>query len=72
MGKRRKSNWDMDLYDTSDVKFDFKDKRSRREVHLIARSDSDLNLLKYALSLRLFLERIENELGFMDAAEGEH
>ncbi len=61
-----------ELFDTSDVTFTIKDGRSRNEVTLIARCDTTLNLVKYTLALREFLEKIELELGIMEAAEGEH
>ncbi len=69
---RRAPENSYDMFDVADVTFDIKERRSRREIHLVARSDSDFNLLKYALSLRMFVEQIEAQLGLMDEAEGEH
>jgi hypothetical protein len=61
-----------ELYDTSDVTFEMKEGRKRNEITLVAKSDSDFNLVKFYLSLKEFVEKIENELNIMEAADGEH
>ena len=56
-----------DLYDISDVVFEIKQKR-RREIALIATSETDFNLMKYYLALKNYIEQIEHEIGVMDSA----
>lgn len=58
-----------ELYNTSDVVFTMKDGRRRNEVVLIATADSSFNLIKYYLSLKAFVEKIERELEIMEEAD---
>jgi hypothetical protein len=61
-----------EMYDTSDVKFSIKDGRRRNEVTLVAKAETDFNLVKFYLALKEFVEKIERELNIMDEAEGDH
>ncbi len=60
-----------EMYNTDDVTFSMKDGRRRNEVILIAKSDSDLNLVKYYLALKAFIEKIEVEMDIMGEAPDE-
>lgn len=61
-----------ELYDSSDVKIDIK-QPSRREIRVTLKaSTADFNLVKFYLSLKDFVEKIEGELGIMERTEGEH
>lgn len=64
--------FDAELYDTSDVKVDLKN-RSRREIALVFKaSTADFNLIKFYLALRDYVDKIERELNIMEAADGDH
>jgi len=64
--------FEMELYDTSDVTFDIKT-RSRREIALVAKAaTSDFNLVKYYLSLKEYVEKIEAELNISERDDEKH
>lgn len=61
-----------ELYDSSDVKIEMR-QSSRREIRLYLRaSEADFNLVKFYLSLKDYVEKIEKELGVLENAKGEH
>lgn len=60
-----------EMYDASDVKFEVRN-RGRNQIVLIAKSETDFNLLKYYLALKDYVDKIETELNIMAQAEGEH
>lgn len=69
MAKKEVEDFSPEMYNTSDVKFTMKDGRRRNEVVLVAKSETDFNLLKYYLALKSFTEKIERELDIMEEAE---
>jgi hypothetical protein len=72
-GKRKRVVTDFDLYDTAGVKFLVRQSKHRREIMLIGTSEAkDFNTLMFCLALREFLEKMETQLGLLDAAVGEH
>jgi hypothetical protein len=66
--------FDCELYDTSDVTFTIKQNKAQNEIALIAKcsATSKFNLVKYYLSLREYVDKIESELGIMSETDGEH
>jgi hypothetical protein len=61
-----------DLVDISDVTVDMIPRKSRREVLFIVKSKSDFNLIKLYLALKNYTEKIEDEIGVLAEADGEH
>lgn len=61
-----------EMFDTSDVVFEMPYRKKRNEVYLVAKSNSDFNLVKYYLALKDFVQKIEDDLNIMETAEGEH
>lgn len=53
-----------ELYDTSDVEFGIHQK-SRKEIFLRVKSNSDFNLIRFYLALRDYVDKIEAELNVM-------
>lgn len=63
---------DFELFDISDVEISIKNSRSRREVTFIIRSQSDFNLVKIYLSLKDYVEQMEQSMNIMEAAPETH
>lgn len=62
-----------ELCDISDVTYDMIPRKSRREVLLMIKAkERDFNLMKFYLALKAYTEKVEEELGVMAEAEGEH
>ncbi len=62
-----------DLYDISDVEFEmYQPPKKRRHIYITLKSETDFNLVKLYLALKGYVEKIEEELNIMEAAEGEH
>lgn len=62
---------DAELFDISDVEYDWKHDRSGLRITLILTSQDRFNLLKTYLALKSLVEKIEIEIGIMDAAPEE-
>ena len=60
------------LCDISDVRFFMPANKSRTRITLIIESETDFNLMKFYLSLKAYVEKIELEIGVMDATEDVH
>jgi hypothetical protein len=55
------------------VDIQIRQSKHRREIYLIVKSESkDFNLLKFYLALRQYVDKIEAEIGILEAAEGDH
>jgi len=62
---------DADLFDISDVEYDWEHDKSGLRITLILTSEDRFNLLKTYLALKSLVEKIELEIGVMDAAPEE-
>jgi hypothetical protein len=62
-----KKKTDAELFDISDVTCDIPKSKSRREVILVLRSQSNFNLMKFYLALRQYLEQMEDDIGVLEA-----
>jgi hypothetical protein len=56
----------LEHFNISDIRWDVKNFRRGKEVHLIARSDSNINLMRYYLALKNYIEKMEHEIGIME------
>jgi hypothetical protein len=56
-----------EMYNTEDVVFEMPNGKRRNVVTLIARSGTDFNLVKYYLSLKEFVDKIEQQLNIMES-----
>ncbi len=73
MAKKKKPLADHALYDISDVTFELRQVRGRREIILVAKAEEDdFNLFKFYLALKDYVDKIEAELGVLEATEGSH
>jgi hypothetical protein len=54
-----------ELFNISDIRWDVKNYRKGCEVHLIAKSDSNINLMRYYLALKFYIEKMEHEIGIV-------
>jgi hypothetical protein len=59
-----------ELFNTSDLDWDIRTFRKGKEIHLVCKSPEHINLMRYYLGLRLYIERMELEIGVM-AESGE-
>lgn len=64
--------FDASLFDTSDVKVEIKNSRSRREVTFTIRSESDFNLVKIYLSLKDYVEQMEQSMNILEGSGETH
>lgn len=69
---KRKSVWDADLFDASDVTWEVLESKRRDRVTIVLHSEEPFNLTKTYLALKLLTEKIELELNILDEADGEH
>lgn len=64
--------FESDLFDASDVKISFPRTRSRREIIMVLKSESDFNLMKTYLFLKEYVEQMEKSVNIMEAAPETH
>jgi hypothetical protein len=57
---------DHELFDTSDVKFEFKHSKNSCQILIVVKSETPFNLMKLYLSLKEYVEQIEMEIGVME------
>ncbi len=58
-----------ELYDTSDVSWEMRQPRGRKEIWLFAKAPSGFNLIKFYLALKEYVEKIEQEIGVLEDAD---
>lgn len=64
--------FEADMFDASDVEYEVLPSKKRTQVDIRLKSETDFNLIKIYLGLKSICDKIETELGIMEAAEGEH
>ncbi len=61
-----------DMYDASDVTWEIKETKRADKIHIILSSEGRFNLIKTFLSLKLLVEKLETQIGYMEETKGEH
>lgn len=56
---------ELELFDISDIKIDIQRTKNSTKLYLILKSESPINLMRFYLSIKGYVEKIENELGVM-------
>lgn len=57
---------DHELFDTSDITFDVQRLKGMCRLHIVMKSETPINLMRFYLSLKEYLFKIENEIGVME------
>lgn len=62
-----------EMFDASDVKFEIEETKRADKIKIILTKESGrFNLIIIWLSLKSIVEKLEQEMGVMEDAEGEH
>lgn len=57
---------DAELFDTSDITFDFQRTKGNTKIYLIMKSESPINIMRFYLAIKAYLFQMEAELGIME------